>query len=165
MEGETQDAAQAGAKPVPDMLYTFTGISSAQVVEALRSVKDKRGDMEGMLAEWLTRYPMESVFGFLLGSTAAFYLAERDVNPKIKTFVDALYYISTCLSVGYADIFAQTQTGRAIAALVMTVGPSLTGELLDTPHKAASASAVGQEQMIALLDAILEELRKRPLTG
>jgi len=145
----------------PDMLKTFTGISSAQVVEAWRVVVDKRGEIESEIVERLTRYPMESLAGFLLGTSAAFYLAEREANPKIKTFVDALYYISTCLSVGYADIFAQTQAGRAIATLAMTVGPSLTSELLDPPHRAATASDVGQQVMIERLDAILEELRKR----
>ncbi len=148
-------------KSTPDMLKTFTGISSAQVVEAWRGVVDKRGEIESEIVERLTRYPMESLAGFLLGTSAAFYLAERDANPKIKTFVDALYYIGTCLSVGYADIFAQTQAGRAIATLAMTVGPSLTDELLDLPHRAATASDVGQQVMIERLDAILEELRKR----
>jgi len=64
---------------------------------------------------------------FYRHSEATFYLAERGTNPKIKTLVDALYYISTCLSVGYADIFAQTQTGRAIATLVMTVSGETSG--------------------------------------
>jgi hypothetical protein len=66
--------------------------------------------------------------------------------------------------VGYADIFAQTQAGRAIATLVMTVGPALTNEILDHPHKAEDASAAHQEIMIERLDAILEELRKRPVS-
>jgi hypothetical protein len=149
-------------QPAPDMLKAFTGMSSQQIVDAVRALIEKRGEFEATLIERLMQYPMETLAGFLLGTSAAFYLAEREVNPKVKTFVDALYYISTCLSVGYADIFAQTQTGRAIATLVMTVGPSLTGELLDPPHKAASASSVNQEMMIERLDAILAELRARP---
>lgn len=151
----------AEARPAPDLLKVFTGVSAQQIVDAVRTLLEKRGEFESDLIERFTRYPMETLAGFLLSTSAAFYLAERDVNPKVKTYVDALYYISTCLSVGYADVFAQTQTGRAVATLVMTVGPSLTGELLDPPHKAASASAVNQEQIIERLDAILEELRKR----
>ena len=145
------------------MLKAFTGVSSQQIVDAVRALIEKRGEFESDLIERFTRYPIESLAGFLLGTSAAFYLAERNVNPKVKTYVDALYYISTCLSVGYADLFAQTQTGRAIATLVMTVGPSLTGELLDPPHQAASASSVNQELMIERLEAILEELRRRPV--
>ncbi len=153
-----------GSAQNTDMLHAFTGISSAQVIDAVRELLDKRGGLETELVERLTRYPIESLAGFLLGTSAAFYLAERDVNPKIKTFMDALYYISTCLSVGYADIFAQTQTGRAIATLVMAIGPALTNNALDLPGKAAAASAAGQETMIQRLDAILEELRQRPMT-
>jgi hypothetical protein len=147
----------------PDLLYTFTGVPADQIATALQATMDKRGDLQTEFLKRLTRHPMESLAGFLLGTSAAFYLAERDVNPKIKTFVDALYYISTCLSVGYADIFAQTQTGRLIATLAMAVGPALTNQVLDLPGQAADASARGQEMMIARLDAILEELRRRPL--
>ncbi len=147
----------------PDLLYVFTGIPGERVADALKTALDKRGDLQAEFLERLTSHPMESLAGFLLGTSAAFYLAERDVNPKIKTFVDALYYMSTCLSVGYADIFARTQTGRLIATLVMSVGPALTSHALDLPGQAAEASARGQEMMIERLDAILEELRRRPL--
>ena len=63
----------------------------------------------------------------------AFYEAEKDANPRVTSYVDAFYYISTCASVGYADIFAVTQAGRAIAALVMIVGPALTANSLNRP--------------------------------
>jgi hypothetical protein len=156
------NTAQAQARPAPDMLRAFTGIPTQQVVDAVRTLIARRGDLEAEIVERLTAYPMESAAGFLLGTSVAFYLAERNVNPKVKTFVDSLYYISTCLSVGYADIFAQTQAGRAIATLAMTVGPALTNELLDPPHRAEEASAANQEMIIERLDAILEELRKQP---
>jgi hypothetical protein len=155
------NTAPAQARPAPDMLRAFTGVSTRQVVEAMRALVARRGDLETELIERLTAYPMESAVGFLLSASAAFYLAERNANPKIKTYVDALYYISTCLSVGYADIFAQTQAGRAIATLTMTVGPALTSEILDKPHKAEDASAANQKLIIERLDAILEELRKQ----
>jgi len=146
--------------PAADPLYVFTGIRSAKVLDALRWVLSRRGDVEGAFVERLTRYPLESLTGFLFATSAAFYLAERGTNPKIKTLVDALYYISTCLSVGYAEIFATTQPGRAIATLVMTLGPSLTGEALDPPFKAAAASQRGQDAMVQKLDEILAELKR-----
>ncbi len=143
-----------------DLLYVFTGVPAARILEAFRGVTARRGDLQASLVERLTRYPMETLAGFLLASSAAFYLAERDENPKVKTFVDAIYYVSTCLSVGYADIFPVTQRGRAIATLVMTFGPALSGEILDPPGRAAGASERATETMIERLDAILEELRK-----
>lgn len=148
-----------------DLLYTFTGLPSAQVVAVVKGIIQKRGEVEAALAEWLTHRPVESLTGFLFSASLAFYLAEREVNPKVQTFVDALYYISTCLSVGYADIFAQTQKGKLIATLVMTLGPALTGNALDPPGRAEPASAYGQELMLERLDAILAELQRRPETG
>jgi len=155
----TQNVSEVQAPPVPDMLKAFTGVSSQQVVDIVRSLVEKRGDLEAEVVERLTRFPMETLVGFLLGTSAAFYLAERNVNPRVKTYVDALYYISTCLSVGYADIFAQTQTGRAVATLVMTIGPSLASNSLERPGNALPASVQGQEIIVERLDAILEELR------
>ncbi|MBN1890126.1 MAG: two pore domain potassium channel family protein [Thermoflexales bacterium] len=144
----------------PDMLHAFTGISSDQVVDLVRTALSQRGTVEAALVERLVHYPLESLTGFLFSSSAAFYLAERGANPRVKTFVDALYYIGTCLS-GYAGVLAQTQTGRAIATLVMAFGPALTANVLDPPGKAAAASVQGQEMMIERLDAILDELRKQ----
>lgn len=144
-----------------DYLYTFTGIRSDTVLGGLRSLLSLRHPIEQKIITLLTDNPLEANVAFLLATSAAFYQAEVGANPKINTFIDALYYISTCLSVGYADIFAETQRGRAIAALVMLVGPALTAELLDPPQKAVSASEAGQEEMIGLLKEILTELKNR----
>ena len=70
---------------------------------------------------------------FIATAAAAFYVVEKDANPKIKGYIDAFYYIATCDSVGYADIFAATQTGRAVAALVMILGSALTSRALNRP--------------------------------
>jgi hypothetical protein len=148
-----------------DLLSVFTGVSSAQIAGILSAALNKRGDLEAGLAEWLSQRPLESLTGFLLSASVVFYLAERGVNPKIRTFVDALYYISNCLSVGYADVFAQTQTGKLIATLAMTLGPALTGNALDPPSQTEPASAEGQELMLQRLDAILEELRQQRSAG
>ncbi len=144
-----------------DLLHVFTGISSAQVVSVLSAMLNKRGHIEAKIAELLTHSPLESLGGFLVSASVAFYLAERGVNPMIQTFVDAVYYISTCLSVGYADIFAQTQQGKLIATLAMTIGPALTGNALDPAGRVEPASARGQEMVLERLDAILEELRQQ----
>jgi hypothetical protein len=97
----------------------------------------KKDVAEQQLLDFSKRYPMDAAFGFLTASSIAFYAAEKDVNPRIKTFVDAFYYIATCASVGYADIFALTQSGRAIASLVMILGPALTNSILDVPTRPA----------------------------
>lgn len=144
-----------------DYLYTFTGIPSHELLNGVRALLNQREGLEARLLDMLTDKPLEANIGFLCSAAAAFFLAERGVNPRMHTFIDALYYISTCLAVGYADIFPVTQTGKAIATLVMLVGPALTAELLDPPQHAASASEVGQKRIIALLEALLEESRQQ----
>jgi hypothetical protein len=80
-------------------------------------------------------------------------LAERDENPKVTSYWDALVFVSTCLSVGYADVFARTPAGKAIAAAIMTFGPALSGAALDP-----SASEKVPDEAIAVQRAILGKL-------
>ncbi len=60
-----------------------------------------------------------------------FYLAESECNPQLQTYWDALHYIATSLSVGYANIFPVTPIGKAIGAMVMMVGPALSAKALE----------------------------------
>src|SRR5207253_5304007 len=80
-----------------------------------------------------TKDPVDTLAALVLGGAYLFYLAEKGKNPKVKTYADALVFISTCLSVGYADIFARTETGKAIASVVMAFGPALSARALDAP--------------------------------
>jgi hypothetical protein len=74
--------------------------------------------------------PVDTAFATVFCGAYLFYLAERGKNPKVKTFGDALLFISTNMSVGYSDIFARTEAGKYIASAVMTVGPAMVAQLL-----------------------------------
>jgi hypothetical protein len=117
----------------PDFLQMWFGVSGSDLKAKLTTLFDKKDAFESRLLDMVEHNPLDAAVTFLAGASYAFYVAEKDVNPKIKTYVDAFYYISTCASVGYADIFAATQAGRAIAALVMIVGPALAARSLDRP--------------------------------
>jgi hypothetical protein len=130
--------APAGAPPAgtsaSDFLQTWLGVSGEQVQDGMRSLLQAKNGLERQLVEWAQRNPLDAAFEFIGLASVAFYQAEKNENPKIKTYMDAFYYIATCASVGYADIFAVTQTGRAIASLVMIVGPALAAKSLDRPE-------------------------------
>ncbi|MCA9960297.1 MAG: ion channel [Chloroflexota bacterium] len=128
-----QAADETAVPPASDMLQTWLGISSTQLQDAWRSLLAKKDQWEGAFLDWAERNPLDAVFSFLGASAVAFYRAEKDVNPRINSYVDAFYYIATCASVGYADIFAVTQSGKAIAALVMVVGPALADRSINRP--------------------------------
>jgi hypothetical protein len=116
-----------------DWLKTWLGVSRQEVLSTVQTLLAKKDGLETQLLDWVEANPLDSSMEFLGVASLLFYQAEKGQNPKIQTYVDAFYYISTCASVGYADIFAVTQTGRVIAALVMIVGPALAARSLDRP--------------------------------
>lgn len=126
---------QTQSKPVvePDMLQTFLGLSLPDLREKIFSLLGQKDEYEKRFLNWVNANPLEANAEFLGLAAWAFYQSEKGVNPKIETYIDSFYYISTCASVGYADIFAVTQTGRTIAAIVMMVGPALAGRALNYP--------------------------------
>jgi hypothetical protein len=96
--------------------------------------------------------------GVLVGwATVLFFAAEEGHNPSVTTIWDAYHYIATALSVGYANIFPVTPMGKAIGAVVMTVGPAMSGRALDTARVPGPSDA---EQVTAKLDEVLGELRR-----
>ncbi|CAG0926329.1 hypothetical protein TFLX_00004 [Thermoflexales bacterium] len=123
-----------GVAPQSDFLQTWFGVSGRELKTKLQALFDKKDAFESRLLDLVEHNPLDAAVTFLTAASYAFYIAEKDINPKIKTYIDSFYYISTCASVGYADIFAATQTGRAIAAFVMIVGPALAARSLDRPR-------------------------------
>ena len=111
--------------------------------------------------------PMNAVVFTVLLGAAAFYAAERGQNPKVNSYFDALVYASTNLSVGYSDIFAKTEAGKAVGATLMTYGPALAARVFDVPNEARERAADGERSEAALrdiagkLELILEELKSQ----
>jgi hypothetical protein len=124
---------QQKTKPQPDVLKAWLGISQTDLQEKIFSLLGQKDEYEKRFLDWVYANPLEANIEFLGLASWAFYQAEKDTNPKFQTYLDAFYYISTCASVGFADIFAVTQAGRTIAAIVMMLGPSMTGKALDRP--------------------------------
>jgi voltage-gated potassium channel len=121
-------------------------------------------------AEWRTRFldlaadrPLETLVSVVAGSAWVFYLAEKDANEGIDTYDDAFYYISTCLSVGYANVYPVTQIGKFVAAVVMMIGPSLSSWVVEgrlVQRQAATAPPpLTFGPVVEKLDAILDEMR------
>ena len=129
------ELAQHIHKPAePDLFQAWLGFSRAELREKVLSLLDQKNELQQQALNWIERNPLDATLEVLGIASWAFYQAEKDVNPRIQSYVDAFYYISTCASVGYADVFAVTQAGKAVAALVMTIGPALTSNSLNRPQ-------------------------------
>ena len=130
-----------------------------------------RGAVDGLharLREVQREDPMKAILGTVLSATTAFYLLERGHNPKVRSFYDALVYVSTNLSVGYSDIFAHTPAGKVLGSVLMAYGPALAASAFDRPTAAAdgTASLAPSAALLAeisdKLSAIVNALEARP---
>ena len=124
---------------------------------------------KGGVREGFAKDPMGSVLATVLGGAWMFYKAERGHNPKVKSYYDALVYVSTNLSVGYSDIYAKTPRGKAIGSALMTYGPAMAAKIFDTPTTPtepptapppvpARAAAASSQAVLDKLDRILAVL-------
>jgi voltage-gated potassium channel len=126
--------------------------------------KDALDRFKGGVREGFAKDPMGSVLATVLGGAWLFYKAERGHNPKVKSYYDALVYVSTNLSVGYSDIFAKTPRGKAIGTALMTYGPAMAAKIFDAPAAPVSAPAaapmpvVVTQAPVAGSNAVLERL-------
>jgi hypothetical protein len=102
--------------------------------------------------------PADELTALVVWGASLFYLAESGVNPMVRSYWDALHYVATSLSVGYANVFPVTGLGKAIGSVVMMVGPALSARALD---RAPRASEGDNAAIVERLDAILAELRQK----
>jgi len=126
-----------------------------------RGPADPRGRVKTLSlddrAAELVRHPARSTLKVVSSATLAFYAAERGHNPKVNSILDAMVYCTTCLSVGYGDIFAVTPAGKIIGSYLMTIGPALSGATLDGPHGEKADAHVDRE-ILSTLKEILARL-------
>ena len=86
--------------------------------------------------------PFDALVVTVVGGAFLFYLAERGKNPKVRTVLSTpSLFLSTCVSVGYADVFACTPAGKAIASAVMTFGPAMSGAIFDDARSPTAEAA------------------------
>src|SRR6202035_2259697 len=114
------------------------------------------GSLKGELRSAINKDPFDATVVTVLGGAFLFYIAEKGNNPKVETYWDALVFISTCLSVGYADIFARTPAGKAIASAVMTLGRAMSGAILEP--SASGEKKEAPPELVQVQSVIVEKL-------
>jgi voltage-gated potassium channel len=68
---------------------------------------------------------------FIFVVTSVVFVTQNNINPGIKTYVDALYFtITTLTTTGFGDITLQGPGGRLLSVAIMVVGVSLFLRLL-----------------------------------
>ncbi len=130
---------------------------------AVKGIQAWEEIIEAWAQNKLTDEPFTKLVSLVVGGAAVFYKAERGVNPKVNSYLDALVYVSTCASVGYGDIFAKTPAGKLIGAVTMTVGPAMANAALAGSRLARqrdhAQSEETQRAILEKLDQILQALK------
>lgn len=107
------------------------------------------------------REPMDTVAATVALGALVFFRAERGTNPKVRSYWDALVYVSTNLSVGYCDIVAMTPAGKAVGSAIMTWGPSMAAGMLGPTRAEREGTAPTDARVVERLDRILTLLEER----
>ncbi len=121
----------------------------------------QNGGLEKLKTDLRDRFnadPVGSMAGTVAIGALLFYRAEKGHNPKVKTYYDALVYVSTNLSVGFSDIFAVTPMGKTIGTLLMTYGPAMATRALDEPKDPNAVPDATNRDVVERLDKILAAL-------
>lgn len=62
----------------------------------------------------------------ILMGTLVLYIAEHDINPKLHTVLDAIWWaVATVSTVGYGDISPVTPLGKIVGIGMMIIGTAL----------------------------------------
>lgn len=104
----------------------------------------------------------------LLGNTALFsstfivFYLERDVNLKMQSPLDALWWaVSTITTVGYGDVLPITTAGKIIGILLMLLGTALFASYTALFAGALLSSDIGQmKQDIDKLEKIESDIKE-----
>jgi hypothetical protein len=147
--GDARASAIAGM--APGELVTLLPVA----LGLLASHGEDYASLKQDLRRWAKDDPIDALVATVLGGGLAFYLAERERNPSCATPWDGILYMATCLSVGYDNLFPVTPTGHALASLVQTFGPALSGMAFDAPAAETRAEA---DEAAAVNRAILARL-------
>lgn len=135
-------------------LVVLAALAAAAEPDLGRSALD---ELKTQLRKRYAADPIETTVSSVVTAAWLFYRAERGKNPKVDSFYAALEYITSSLSVGYTDIYPKTPAGKAIASVMMTFGPAMTGEIL--------AEKKTEDPVVERLDRILAVLEQRPIPG
>lgn len=71
------------------------------------------------------------VFVFIM--TAVVFVLQKDINPQITNYIDALYFTVTALTTtGFGDVVMRGTAGKLLAVVIMVVGVALFLRMVQT---------------------------------
>jgi voltage-gated potassium channel len=146
---------------VPEGLQAVRAVRAVRVLRLLRVVRAAGVLSIGLRASRRAlqhrkfHYVLLTTAGIVLLGATGMYLIEGDQNPSVKSFWDALWWaVTTTTTVGYGDVYPQTEEGRLIAVVLMVVGIGVIG--IFTATVASFFINAGENEMVAMKQQLEE---------
>jgi voltage-gated potassium channel len=119
---------------LPAVIDNLGFLRVARALRVLRSyhlLRDLRADSAWFRRNEEVVLRALNLFVFIFVVTSVVYVTQNDINPAIRTYVDALYFtITTLTTTGFGDITLIGTGGRLLAVVIMVIGVSLFLRLL-----------------------------------
>lgn len=113
----------------PAFLENFAFLRVIRVLRLLRSyhvVKELRRTSRFFKRNEEVIHSTVNLAVFIFFVTALVYVMQVRINPRIETYVDALYFtMATLTTTGFGDITLEGSTGRLLAVMIMVFGVAL----------------------------------------
>jgi voltage-gated potassium channel len=99
-----------------------------RAMQAFRRVRPSLRFLDALLNRGKLGHALLAASGFVIAMAVVVWMLERDTNPRMSAFGDALWWaIVTATTVGYGDITPETGLGRLLATGLMVLGIGTVG--------------------------------------
>jgi voltage-gated potassium channel len=153
------------------LVPTVRGVRLLRLLRLLRLVRAFSGLYRGLARfdRFARHRGLLTLFVAWLGvagiCATALYLAEVDVNPNIKTPLDALWWgVVTLTTVGYGDIYPITAEGRLAGMALMILGITLFAAITGTITSVLVAERGGEPDLVSRLERLTRLYERGNLT-
>ncbi len=106
-------------------------VRALRLLRSYHLLRDLRSDLRWFRRSEDVVQRTVNLLVFIFIVTSLVFVTQHNINPQIKTYVDALYFtITTLTTTGFGDITLIGTGGRLLAVIIMIVGVALFLRLL-----------------------------------
>ncbi|MFT5506963.1 MAG: voltage-gated potassium channel [Hyphomicrobiaceae bacterium] len=121
---------------LPSVLESFLFLRIMRALRLLRTyrvLQDLRGEHVYFRRNEDVILSVLNLGVFVFVMTAVVYVLQKDLNPQIANYIDALYFTVTALTTtGFGDVVMKGTAGKLLAVVIMVIGVALFLRMVQT---------------------------------